>query len=210
MENYREILDYVEKNPISAVSLDLWNTLLFDDSEIDKNTFLKVFFKELSNVNWSKELIKYHHYFKKMERTGKVISLEFKINFILMKRRKTLKDLTFNYGKIAERNNYRVNKKLENLLIELKKRGIKLVIISNTGSIPAFSTKKILQNLKLDIFDYIFLSSEHGIGKPNPKAFEKTASKIGIPLDSFIHIGDSNEFDFVGGEASGVRKTFII
>ncbi len=78
-------------------------------------------------------------------------------------------------------------------------------VLSNC-SVPELVPRALLRSdLDRSTFDVIVSSAGCGWRKPDPRAFESFASKLGVDVDSVIHVGDDPETDSgieaVGGTA---------
>ena len=92
-------------------------------------------------------------------------------------------------------------------LVNLKERGIKTVIISD--GIPIKQYEKILR-LGIDKFsDYIIISDEIGIRKPNPKLFDYFLNKYNIKPNEMIYVGDNIFKDIKPANINGVLSVYI-
>ncbi len=93
------------------------------------------------------------------------------------------------------------------LLIELRRRGYKLGIITN-GSAP-------VQNMKLDntglrpLFDTVVVSGEEGIYKPNPEVYRRAAARLGVEITRCMFVGDYPPTDIAGAIAAGMRPVLV-
>lgn len=89
------------------------------------------------------------------------------------------------------------------LLIELKKRGYKVGVITNGPS--------YLQNHKMDTSslrqycDIVVVSGDVGVHKPNPEIFRYTADKLGLKTQECIYVGDHPVNDIQGALDSGMK-----
>jgi putative hydrolase of the HAD superfamily len=87
-------------------------------------------------------------------------------------------------------------------LRELKKRGLKLGIISNWDT----RLRPLLRALQLDsYFDSIVVSAEVGARKPDPRIFQAAAAQMGLPPAAILHVGDSLREDVAGARAAGFQ-----
>jgi FMN phosphatase YigB (HAD superfamily) len=77
----------------------------------------------------------------------------------------------------------RLNQEAPEVLRELKRRGIKLALVSNT-SFSARSIRGILRNVGLDLFDVILSSSDLGLIKPQAEIFRVLKSELGLGWES--------------------------
>ena len=79
-----------------------------------------------------------------------------------------------------------------------------------TNSNPAHTnvwTKLYAETLKN--FRRIFVSSDMGVRKPEPKAFEKVAAAIGVPLSRILFFDDTNE-NVESARAVGMQAMYVI
>ncbi|MEJ2249911.1 MAG: TIGR02253 family HAD-type hydrolase [Candidatus Lokiarchaeota archaeon] len=92
-------------------------------------------------------------------------------------------------------------------LEKLKILGIKCAIISD--GIPIKQYEKILR-LNLDNYmDYIIISDEIGIRKPNPMLFEYALGKFGIKGKESIYVGDRLDKDIEPASQNNIRTVYI-
>jgi len=91
-------------------------------------------------------------------------------------------------------------------LEDLRKRGLRLGIVSNWDS----RLRRICEGLGLDRYlDFIVISAEAGVRKPDPRIFEKALSAAGVRPDEAIHVGDLLEEDVEGARRAGLRGVLI-
>jgi dihydrofolate synthase / folylpolyglutamate synthase len=91
-------------------------------------------------------------------------------------------------------------------LRELKRRGLKLGVISNWDE----RLRPLLRDLQLDnYFDSIVVSGETGAQKPAPKIFHAAAAQLKTPPEAILHIGDSRSEDFAGARATGLQALLL-
>lgn len=57
--------------------------------------------------------------------------------------------------------------------------------------------------------DFVLISGEFGIAKPEPAIFHEALRLAGVRAEHAIFIGDSPEFDIAGARASGIRSVWI-
>jgi putative hydrolase of the HAD superfamily len=92
-------------------------------------------------------------------------------------------------------------------LRELKRRGLKLGLISNWDD----RLRPLLRELQLDhYFDCIVISAEAGSQKPDPKIFQAAATQLGLPPEALLHVGDSASEDVAGARAAGLQTLLLI
>jgi putative hydrolase of the HAD superfamily len=91
-------------------------------------------------------------------------------------------------------------------LRELKRRGLRVGLISNTGRTPGYALRVILERLQLaEWIDVMVFSNEHGVCKPQPSIFEELRRGLGASPDEMMFIGDNVYVDVYGAQRSGIR-----
>jgi putative hydrolase of the HAD superfamily len=88
----------------------------------------------------------------------------------------------------------------------LKSFGVRLAIISNWDE----RLRGLLQELELQsYFETCVISCEVGVTKPSPALFHQAAQRMGIPLRSLLHVGDSDELDRKAAHAAGAMGVLL-
>lgn len=91
-------------------------------------------------------------------------------------------------------------------LAALKQRGITLAVISNFDS----RLINILIGLNADHwFEEIYVSSRVGHAKPDRRIFELALRNHGLNAKSAAHVGDSEENDWRGAKAAGLKGLLV-
>jgi HAD superfamily hydrolase (TIGR01549 family) len=91
--------------------------------------------------------------------------------------------------------------------LEKMKKKYKLVLISNTSSEDGL---RVLQKFGLDkYFDYMIMSFDVGLAKPDPKMFELVLEKFSVKPDEVVYIGDGFKNDFLGAKNVGFNVFLI-
>lgn len=93
-----------------------------------------------------------------------------------------------------------LDKRVERTLLELKRRGIKIGVITD-GRSEGQRNKVIALGLD-KIMDCIIVTDELGgveFRKPHPKAFELMRESLGVKFDEMIYVGDNPKKDFFIG-----------
>jgi 2-haloalkanoic acid dehalogenase type II len=89
----------------------------------------------------------------------------------------------------------------------LKKKGIKIAIVSNT---PKLSVDGILEKFGLDkLFDAVCFSFDKGYLKNDAELFDAALNDLGVGKDDALMVGDSMETDIAGAENAGVTAVLI-
>lgn len=95
----------------------------------------------------------------------------------------------------------------ETLLPVLKTAGFKVALVSNTGRSPGRSLRRVLDRAGiLEHFDVLTFSDEAEASKPGPAIFERTLRNLGgLPADQVVHVGDDPVLDILGGKNAGLK-----
>lgn len=92
------------------------------------------------------------------------------------------------------------------LLAELKSRGLRVGLISNTGRTPGSVLRAILDALGLaPHIDVMVFSNEHGQCKPQPSIFEELRRGLGVAYEEMMFVGDNVYVDVHGAQRVGMR-----
>lgn len=89
----------------------------------------------------------------------------------------------------------------------LKKKKLKIALISNTDSI---SMEPLLEKFELrKYFEVVVLSYETGKLKTNPDMYKQCLKKLKVKKNEAIVIGDSVQSDIKGAEAAGIKALLL-
>ncbi len=92
------------------------------------------------------------------------------------------------------------------VLEELKRRGLKIGVISNFDD----RIHSVMRSLDiLSYFDSITISSETGFCKPDRQIFEAAVRALGVPASSILLVGDSLRDDVEAGARAGLGAVLI-
>jgi glucose-1-phosphatase len=93
------------------------------------------------------------------------------------------------------------------VLQELKKRGYKLFLLSNTDQ---FSFEQINAKFQLnDLFDKIYPSFETGLLKANLEAYKQILKENDLDAGDVLMIGDSVDSDIKSAERAGIKGILV-
>jgi HAD superfamily hydrolase (TIGR01549 family) len=90
------------------------------------------------------------------------------------------------------------------VLAELRRLGLRLGIVSNTGR----DVDEFLAHHELDV-DAALSSKVHGKVKPHPTIFQAVLDRLGVEPDQAAMVGDSPEDDLEGARALGMRAFLV-
>ncbi len=85
---------------------------------------------------------------------------------------------------------------------ELKRRGIKLALITNGAAVP--QRAKIERFALLHRFDHIQIEGEQGFGKPEPEAYRHAMEAIGVGPEETWIVGDNLEWEVAAPQRLGI------
>lgn len=93
------------------------------------------------------------------------------------------------------------------LLRGLRELGCGVWLLSNAQGI---FTRQELEELGLDgLFDGVYLSSDYGVKKPDPRFFRALLQERGIPAGSAVMVGNDGVCDIAGAQAVGMSTVYI-
>lgn len=102
------------------------------------------------------------------------------------------------YGHFATRQGWEVLPQAERTLISLKRKGIKLGIVSNFDD----RLEKILTELSLmHYFDFVLSSAVVKMQKPDPGIFKMALKLADVKSEEALHVGDNILTDYEGSRA---------
>ncbi len=88
---------------------------------------------------------------------------------------------------------------------ELKSRGLRIGLISNTGRTPGYALRRVLGELGLaPSIDVMVFSNEHGFCKPVTSIFEELRRGLGHEFEEMAFVGDNLYADVHGAQRLGM------
>jgi putative hydrolase of the HAD superfamily len=85
-----------------------------------------------------------------------------------------------------------------------------LAIISDSIVTPAAGLRQILAHHGLArYFSGFYFSDEVGASKPAPLAYRAAAQDLGVPVEGIVHVGDRDETDVAGALGVGARAVYF-
>ncbi|MEM3526097.1 MAG: HAD-IIIA family hydrolase [Candidatus Jordarchaeaceae archaeon] len=96
------------------------------------------------------------------------------------------------------------------LLRELKQRGYKLGLLSDTDGTPGWKENRFKASGLSEFFDtYVVAGETTPEAKPSPQPFLEILRRLNISPEQAIHVGDSQETDIKGAKAAGIDAVWI-
>jgi putative hydrolase of the HAD superfamily len=94
----------------------------------------------------------------------------------------------------------------EEVVRNLRSRGFRLGLISNTGRTPGSALREVLHRLGLgSAIDAMVFSNEHGHCKPVPSIFETLRGALDVTFGEMLFVGDNLYVDVYGAQSCGMR-----
>ena len=104
----------------------------------------------------------------------------------------------------------RVHEDAVETLQQVKADGYKVGLISNTGMTPGYAFREFLEQKKLGhYFDTMAFSDEMLLAKPSVPMFERTLEELGAEPSETVHVGDHLRNDVLGAKEAGLRTIWI-
>ena len=92
----------------------------------------------------------------------------------------------------------------------IKAMGLKIGLISNTGMTPGTAFRKFLDQHKLlDYFDVLTFSDEVKLAKPSEQIFKMTVASLHTRPEQTVHVGDHVINDVQGAKQVGMKTVWI-
>jgi putative hydrolase of the HAD superfamily len=88
---------------------------------------------------------------------------------------------------------------------ELRRRGLRLGVVSNAAYRPRLMKQQLAALGLQDYFDAVTFSSEVGVRKPHPKIYADALMKLGIEPVRALFVGDRVREDVQGPKSLGMR-----
>ncbi len=184
--------------PTKVIVFDLWNTLIYDSSKEKHEKMSKLLGFENRQEFWD-----YcdSHFFHRNQKFYDFLKE-------LIEERVSDKTTFEEIKKIWEetRNYVNVFPDTIDVLKKLKKK-YKLAIISNSAGEEA---RMALEKFGMDkFFDYIVLSCEVELAKPDPRIFQLILDHFDVNGEECVMIGDNLEADIIPARTLGMRGILV-
>ena len=94
---------------------------------------------------------------------------------------------------------------------ELRARGLRLGLISNTGRTPGRVLRRLLEDAGiLPCFDVLVFSDEAGVRKPAAAIFRRVLDRTRVDPARAVHVGDDAVADVAGARGVGMRAIHYV
>ena len=101
---------------------------------------------------------------------------------------------------------WRLLDKVRPTLEKLRDQERRMAVLSNNDS----RLHQVLDDLNIgSFFEHVFVSSELGCGKPDPKVFRSVEEVTGLPSNAFLHIGDDPARDADAARKAGWQAILL-
>lgn len=202
-------MGFIEEEKIKAVAFDIDGTMY-----PLRNTHINIIRASLFHLPFA---IKYNKARKELRRLGKEASLALTRDEVEKKMALLIYGSESKQGKFRDKEkrvfwdkyekyflSVKPRKGLEDLLILLKGKGIKLAVLSD------FPIGTKLKAMGLDEYFPIQITTEDfGRYKPSSIPFKILSSSLDEKSKNILYIGDSLEKDIIGAKESGMRSALI-
>ena len=214
----------LQEGTIRAVSLDVWETLLFESDGANQRradvrgrnlaNALNRLNLQVSPETVSEAIAKMVSSMLKVWQENRDVSCIDQIGLILKNvsmgsldmRQDWVDELVSSYASSILEVRPHLNPDARNTLKELKKRNVAIGLICNTGLTPGIGLRRFLaEEGVVRFFDFMLFSEEIGIRKPDPKIFHLAAQKLGVQPPEMMHVGDNLRVDVWGAKNAGLR-----
>jgi putative hydrolase of the HAD superfamily len=99
---------------------------------------------------------------------------------------------------------------LDEVLTELKRRGYKLGIITNTVTSREEHVRMALRKINIEkYFDIVVTSVDVGCNKPDEKIFLTALKALGVKPEDAVMVGNRVSADILGGNRMGMKTILL-
>lgn len=202
------------RKPVELVTLDIWGTLIRSNPAFKKaraEAIARVLGRSVAAVEEAAFAVD-RELDETTERTGEDFDLKARVRFIAAKLRvegnisdKDVKKLEAEICKLVyEYPPSLIEEGILEVLRDLRKSGVKLVTVSNTGFISGKTMRGVLKRLGIHKYlDYAVFSDEVKVAKPHMGMFERAAKAAKTDLSRTLHVGDSYRADYAAARRAG-------
>jgi HAD superfamily hydrolase (TIGR01549 family) len=102
----------------------------------------------------------------------------------------------------------RVSKRHADVLRQLRSTH-RLALISNVFADASWFERELARAGVLDAFEVRVWSSSYGCVKPSPRLFQLALSRLGVPAERAVYVGDHPHRDVAGASAVGMKTVWV-
>ena len=198
---------------------DLYGTLADTHTNEGKHYLwnkLSAFFSAYGAIYTPSELKKaYFQYVKEEEAKSTIPYVEIQLDVVFerlfsvkgVKADRNLIEAVGNIMRILSRDYIKLYDGVMEFLLDLKKKGKGVYLLSNAQRLFTESELKVLGIY--DLFDGIYISSDKGVKKPSPKFMEMLLKEYNLDKSKSIMIGNDCSSDIAVANACGMDSLFI-
>jgi len=192
---------------IDGILFDLWNTLVFTDAPRNPINSLAEAFGLSSEPGWRKQI-------ERAMMTRRLSGIGEALDAIGEATRRTLqpswtrRDLVLMWGEASNRSRLYPDALPALSALRRARRGapLRLGILSNTQS---FDLEILYRDGLAGLVDDVCLSSDCGLLKPDPRLYGHAASRLGLPPERILMIGDNPTDDVEGALSAGLSALLL-
>jgi len=86
-----------------------------------------------------------------------------------------------------------------------------LAVVCDAGITPGRVLRRVLGLHDLErYFSAFFFSNEHGVSKPDPRAFLTPLAELGVAPHEAVHVGDIQRTDVAGAHGAGLQAIHFV
>jgi putative hydrolase of the HAD superfamily len=211
---------------VAGVTFDFWETLFMDTPELDRRRdelrclglrenlgrlCVDVSMEDLANgfkasMAWLLDIWKRGEQVSTLEQIRYIVNHATENRAVLPTDPKVLTTLEESYWIPSLTAPAMINAEAREVLEELRRRGLKIGLICNTGRGPGHALRELMRReAVLGYFDATIFSDEVGHGKPDRRIFLAAARKLGLGPEDILHVGDNIENDVRGAQDAGMK-----
>jgi putative hydrolase of the HAD superfamily len=215
---------------IKAITFDLWDTLLIDDSDEPKRKSRGIPSKPVERRELVYNALKKKKSIPRMkvDTAYNVVDSAFRhvwyTHNVTWSVKERLQILLDGLGReLPEKDLLNIVQRHEEMELDFKPdlapgaadmlgklhRKYRLGVISDTIFSPGHTLRQILEHYNIKkYFDTFTFSDEIGRSKPDPAVFKSAANSLNVHIHEIVHIGDRDEKDVEGPHAVGAKAIF--
>lgn len=91
-------------------------------------------------------------------------------------------------------------------MVKLKNKGLKIGIVANQ---PASVVESLKSDQIYDLIDFLGVSAIVGFEKPDQRIFELAISKLSVPANQIIHVGNRIDTDVIPAKKLGMKTVWV-